>query len=390
MESIRDRHAAKNQFNLGTDWFAFAIVSFQILTGIHPYKGKHPDLKTLDERMLANVSVLNKSVGVPGACMPFDVIPSNYKDWFERVFEKGERSAPPTSTTSPVVVLKTVALVGNGKIKIINVMQSVQDIADYLNGVYVSGGNVTDSHGIRKATGLHGEVRLFNSKTGVAAAYIDNRMLNVVDTNNGNVISSGMICDSMSVCDGNLVYQSGENLYTANLMVAGNNTLFEKKSIANVLPMGTQLFDGVAFQDLLGAKYATIITKTGAHQIKLDELSGSRVISAKCLGNVLVVISEIKGIYSRHVYRFDNLYQKYDNRITKDIAVSEANFCTLDSGVTLLMCDDDTLEIFSSKMHSTSLSTMNDPLINGSCQLFSHGGKAMYVHGNKVDQFTMS
>lgn len=390
MESVRDRHAKPNQFNLGTDWFAFAMVSFQIFTGIHPYKGKHPTLKTMDERMLANISVLNPSVSVPGACLPFDVIPANYRDWYERVLEKGERCEPPTDTTSPVVILKTVTLSGGGKIRIIHVMQATSDIADYYNGAYVFSGNVCDAHGIRKASNLPGEVRLFGTKTGNAAAYIKYGILHVVDLNTGSDIDSGVSCHSMSVCDGKLVYQSGEYLYAADLMSAGKNILFSKKQIANVLPMGTQLYDGVAMQDLLEAKYATILSKTGAHQVKLTELAGHRVISAKCIGKVLVVIAEHRGVYNRHVYRFEDTFQKYDHRVVDDVGVGEANFCVLDSGVTLLMCNDDTLEVFSSKIHSGSISTITDPAINANCNLFSVGSKAMYIYGDKVDQFTMS
>jgi len=390
MESIRDRHAKPNHFNTGTDWFAFAIVSFQIFTGIHPYKGKHPSLKTMDERMLANISVLNSDVSVPGACLPFDVIPNNYRTWYENVFERGEREAPPVGTASPVFVLKTVQLAGGGKIRIIHVMQAPYDIADYHNGAYTFAGNVCDAHGIRKASNLPGSVRLFDSKTGTAAAYVKYGRLHVVDLNTGTDVDSGMDCSAISVCNGSLVYQSGEYLYIADLMQAGNNILFTKKQIANVLQFGTQLYDGVAMQDLLQAKYATIVTKAGTHQIKLSEISGHRVISAKCISKVLVVIAESNGVYNRHVYRFDDMFQQYDHRVTLDVGVGEVNFCVLDSGVTLLMCEDDSLEVFSAKIHSGSISSVSDPALNGNCTLFAIGSKAMYIYGNKVDQFTMS
>lgn len=66
MESVRDRHMKhSHDFNEGTDWFGYAVTSFQMMCGIHPYKGKHPTLKGFDERMLANVSVFNKDVSVP-------------------------------------------------------------------------------------------------------------------------------------------------------------------------------------------------------------------------------------------------------------------------------------------------------------------------------------
>ena len=60
MESVRDRHSST--FSKNTDWFAFGIVSFQMQIGIHPYKGKHFQFKTLDERMKANIPVFHKDV----------------------------------------------------------------------------------------------------------------------------------------------------------------------------------------------------------------------------------------------------------------------------------------------------------------------------------------
>src|SRR4051812_29166433 len=59
MESVRDRHS--RSFSRETDWFSFAIVSFQMFTGIHPYKGTYEPFagimektRMLDERMKAN------------------------------------------------------------------------------------------------------------------------------------------------------------------------------------------------------------------------------------------------------------------------------------------------------------------------------------------------
>jgi DNA-binding helix-hairpin-helix protein with protein kinase domain len=56
MESVRDRHAKR--FSTSTDWFSFAIVSFQMFVGIHPFKGTYAPLqgviekdKKLDARM---------------------------------------------------------------------------------------------------------------------------------------------------------------------------------------------------------------------------------------------------------------------------------------------------------------------------------------------------
>ena len=93
MESVRDRHA--KGFDVGTDWFAFAVVTFQMFVGVHPYKGTHPKLRGLDERMAADVSVFHSSVRVPAVCYPLDVIPAAWRAWYQATFEDRLRAAPP-------------------------------------------------------------------------------------------------------------------------------------------------------------------------------------------------------------------------------------------------------------------------------------------------------
>ncbi len=91
MPSIRDLHTA--EFTQLSDWFSWAIVSFQVLAGIHPYKGVHPDFKRgdLQARMLANASVFDPRVGV----RDYARLPGPLLDWYRAVFQNGLRSAPP-------------------------------------------------------------------------------------------------------------------------------------------------------------------------------------------------------------------------------------------------------------------------------------------------------
>jgi len=84
MESVRDRHSSK--FSELTDWFSFGVVSFQMMVGIHPFKGKHPDIKGFDARMKDNISVFNPSVRVPKVCYSFDAIPDAYRSWYKSHF----------------------------------------------------------------------------------------------------------------------------------------------------------------------------------------------------------------------------------------------------------------------------------------------------------------
>jgi hypothetical protein len=100
MPSIRDPHAAA--FSEGTDWFSWGIVSFQVLTGIHPYKGTHPDFAKGDlaARMSRNASVFDPKVRLPSSVRDLTVIPAPLRSWYERTFQAGERQTPPSTQAS--------------------------------------------------------------------------------------------------------------------------------------------------------------------------------------------------------------------------------------------------------------------------------------------------
>jgi hypothetical protein len=127
MPSIRDYNAT--DFSPGTDWFSWAIVTFQLLAGIHPYKGKHPDYKPneLEKRMRDRVCVFNPKVHVPAVTRPFDAIPSALKEWYEAVFSTAVRDAPPKQlnvTAGPRKAKVVATYTSSGKIQF-------DKIADY-------------------------------------------------------------------------------------------------------------------------------------------------------------------------------------------------------------------------------------------------------------------
>lgn len=104
MPSIRDWHSA--DFTPLTDWFSWAVVSFQVLAGIHPYKGVHPDFKRgdLQARMLANASVFDPRVSVNAGVRDYATsLPGALLDWYREVFQHGLRSAPPGVHAARVV-----------------------------------------------------------------------------------------------------------------------------------------------------------------------------------------------------------------------------------------------------------------------------------------------
>lgn len=94
-ERIRDRRSPPGHFTEGSDWFAFAVISFQMWCGIHPFLGRHPTVKGIDARMRAGISVLHPEVSVPTAALSFDLLPAAWRPWYRSMFETPRRSPPP-------------------------------------------------------------------------------------------------------------------------------------------------------------------------------------------------------------------------------------------------------------------------------------------------------
>lgn len=96
--SIEDPLVNNQHFNESSDWFSWAVVTFTLWTGIHPYKGMHPKYGkgSLQERMRDGVSIFNPEVQCPGALRSMDNIPFMLRKWYEDVFSHKTRCAPPT------------------------------------------------------------------------------------------------------------------------------------------------------------------------------------------------------------------------------------------------------------------------------------------------------
>lgn len=118
MPSIRDWKS--NNFSKMSDWFSWAIVSFQVFSGIHPFKGVHPSFKKGDvpSRIKASVSVFNKDVKLNNAVRDFALIPPELREWYKNVFENDLRTIPP------------VAIAGAAK-TIVNVLNNISDALIY-------------------------------------------------------------------------------------------------------------------------------------------------------------------------------------------------------------------------------------------------------------------
>ncbi len=256
LDAVRDRHA--DQFGPGSDWFAFAVVTFQAFIGIHPFRGTHPVVKGLDARMNAQLSVLEPEVKIPKICYAFDEIPAAWRAWYRRVFADGERSPPPSYTTSEVVT---------------SIPEAGQTI---------------------------GVSPRANRK--VLAEVVDG-MLVLTDVHRKTAIPLTLAAREASSFAGQIAVRTADKLIHIVLHDIGATVTASPRVVADVLPNATRLFSGVAIQDLLGETWALRIDQPGAcHRVRLESLDGTKVLDASLADGDLAITTFRDGALHREVY----------------------------------------------------------------------------------------
>jgi hypothetical protein len=397
MESVRDRHA--KTFSTDSDWFSFAVVSFQMFVGIHPFKGTYPAFQhlpdnttKLDERMRANVSVLHTGVSVPAACLPFSVIPPNYLDWYRAVFEQGRRLPPPQAVQAVIIVAGPA--VGQS---IASRKFEVREVREFDSEIIWHDGVITATEQSVYFNGQKYPRPPFDAKLTITprrqhliAAYHDGAQLRFRDLTMDRLIETRVEGEEVMLSHGQLYIKQHEHIFAIDFVELPNNTLLGLRSVANVMMNSTRMFDGVAIQNLLGANYASIPSGGGCHQVRLAELDGAQIVSAKLYRNVLIVLVTNAGQYDKYVFRFVKDFGSYDIRVLPDVTTPDVEFTVLDTGVVLHLIDDDKLEIFSSAKDSIKISVVEDEALKDDLKLFHTGKQALMAKGRKLYKFKMA
>ena len=388
MDSVRDRHAAG--WNQGTDWFSFALVSFQMFVGIHPYKGKHPALKTVDERMTQNVSVLSPDVSVPAACLPFDVIPATYRDWYRAVLERGERIPPPDSVTAVLIVPKPAVLVaGAGQFQIAELLRGAGPVLSLTHGIMLTTEGIYQN-GRRVADAGPGTQIALTDTGRPVRADLDGGHLRLWDIAAGVDIPVTAAAETLTATDGRLHVKSGDALREVEFLETPGRLLATLRTVGTVLEQATQLFEGVALQSLVGAWYASLLPQRGlCHQVRLAELDGFQVLDAKFQSGVLMVLAAQNGLFQKLIFRFSADYAAHDTRTMPAVAAPALNFTVLTQGMCLHLTESEELELFPARMNAPGLKVVADPALASDCRLLSDGTQALFARAETLYRFAM-
>ena len=397
MESVRDRHA--REFTTGSDWFSFAVVSFQIFVGIHPYKGTYPPLQSLpdkesrlDARMRANVSVLRPGVSVPASCLPFSSIPPAYLDWYRAVFEEGKR-LPPPEHAQPALTLATPrarAEEGSDNFEIAEVREFDGEILWHDGPITITPRTIYFEGEKYPKPPFDVRAAATPRLRHLVAAYTDGGRARFRDLTAARDLELGIECEEIMTYRGQFYVRQRESIFAVEFVELPGGILPGLRLAANVMMNSTRMFEGLAIQNLLGAYYASIFPSPGVcRQVRLPELDGYQIVDARHDRNVLVVVGAKAGRYDKLVVRFAEDFRSYDARLLPNVASTEINFTVLDSGVVLHAADEDTLEVFSRRKGFAEIKAVRDPAVRGDARLFHTGAQALFARGAKLYKIKM-
>lgn len=379
----------KGYFNKDTDWFSWAVVTFQLFIGIHPYKGKHPSVKKLEDRMRQNLSVFHQGVSIPKMCPPFTTIPEVYRDWYRAVFEDGLRCAPPVGfDVQPVTVAPTFKrLVSTDKLDIQVFGTFDANVLDYF---YADGHAVTTTQdGVQAGKRKHPDVPP-GAHFGVEhehtlAAWVVGGWLRVYDLTARQAFPVEHRAEGVLSYGGTLYVKHGAVIHHLTYLSNGKGGFLSLTPVSTAMEKATTLFDGVAFQNMLGAWWGSIFPFPGAcYALHLKELRGYRIVDARYDNRILMVVGVKEGQYDRFVFTIHPDYQGYGVRSVNDIAYAGLNFVTLENGICAHITEEDKLELFSNSPKATGAKVVEDAALSNALRLHKHGTTVLFARDDTL------
>ncbi|MEZ4317679.1 MAG: hypothetical protein R3F61_09245 [Myxococcota bacterium] len=373
-ESVRDRHSSA--FTEQTDWFAFAIVTFQLFAGIHPFRGRHPVAKTLDERMQKNLSVFHPDVVVP-PMVDLDALPPTWRDWYEALFVYGDRTAPPTSLTAAAP--RAPRSLPGATIDV----HALFTLPDPVLGVASWDGRTW----AWSQAGLYeGRRRLgpappagalpFRAPAGIAFALPSTGPLEIQRAD-GSRFTSGLLVSDLSAHAGMLHGRTGTALVELTLSVFANEPVLTARTATQVAPHATRLYRGVAVTSMLGSVWLSLLTPGRCTQLRVEALNGLQVIDAIHAGGLTVLVTRDprpgSSGFTRHLLGPDGLS-------STPTAIPAAELLVLPTGVAIVPTETG-LELFLAAHPSRGARSVQVDL---PAVLLDVGGKPGFLHGDAV------
>jgi hypothetical protein len=375
MPSIRDYHCKTHDEK--TDWFAWGIVTFQVFTGIHPYKGTHPSFKKgdLEARMRANASVFEKQVRLNAAVRDFSCVPKPLLDWYEGVFSKGERSAPPSAMLSqaPAALTKRTRVRQTaagcvrhdrvhgftGKVRHV----SANGIAFYSDGAELRAFDLVRKQHVPALTSADIE-QLFTNHAGLVryadsfvyvgqqGASLQGRIIpGERDPQPAQPLTNVLpLLAPKLIVIGNRLFalnpQSDNGLVELELTAMGSKTALAVKTAWPVNVQSTRFFDGFGVMDCLGVPFLVIPEKESLTIQRAGVLAGYKLINGFSRGSSYVWVHGVSRTDGQ-IYRLELRAKGKDFEMVNSEVVdeSELNLAISPKGIAVGFMEDSVVTV---------------------------------------------
>ena len=390
MATVKDPLA--NKFTELSDWFSFAIVTFQMYIGIHPFKGFHPDFKPKewDKRMKLGVSVFDKKVELPDVCQDFSVIPKRHLDWYKAVFIKNERSIPPYPDAAVVAMIakKVISSKGDFIIKLLMEYDKPIKRMYFLDGlryvvthneIYKNDKSILKlSKSIDKITFELSEV--VNEEP--VMAYLSQGKAQFFDLKK-NPLSS-ISAENMMFANG-VIYTVNNGQLVENSFERLGKLIHRTKIVSSICP-SYKVFQGVVVQDdFMKCHLAIPFEKGKCVNILVPELDKKRIIDAQYEGGICILLVENQGSYFRTTLCFDVMHSSYKILEEPVDSIYPINFITLANGLCISR-DDEKVVLFKDLIQRKEVTGAP---FTASMKLYKEHTQVLFVHDEKLYSVSM-
>ena len=222
----------------------------------------------------------------------------------------------------------------------------------------------------------------------IISAIIKNRELKLRNIINQVELQTNIKASDLFSIDNRLYILSSDREKVYEILFTEMNDqsiIVSQHLVCNTFASSVQVFDGVVIQNLLSSYFINIFPESKkCISYNIKELVGYRIIDAKYMNKILIIVVEKKGKYSKFIFKLDlNNTLRYDIRKFENIKEIDINFNVLDNGICCHVIDDNSMELFHNNIESKDSKLIKDSVLY-KANIFNKGNDLLFSRDNKI------